>query len=298
MTVFNASDFYLITSIEKDVTMVDSVSNAGSAAATQALQSSVSDRSRTLGRLSTGLDVSSARDDAATFAIAQNLSAQTAGLSSVSQSLSRAASQIDVSLASAEQAQSGLNDLRTLALQASDASLSDASRSSLNDAFQSGLSQFSSTISSAEFGDVNVLDQNGGDISAIASADGASVVGVDNLDLSLGGPNIALSDNTSIASAGDAANALAAIDASLETVSSALSTLASTANSIESSQEFTVTLSNSLEEGIGNLVDADLGEIAAQLAADSVAVELGTLSLSIANQSEASVLGLFEDSAG
>lgn len=278
--------------------MVDSVSNAGSAAATQALQSSVSDRSRTLGRLSTGLDVSSARDDAATFAIAQNLSAQTAGLSSVSQSLSRAASQIDVSLASAEQAQSGLNDLRTLALQASDASLSDASRSSLNDAFQSGLSQFSSTISSAEFGDVNVLDQNGGDISAIASADGASVVGVDNLDLSLGGPNIALSDNTSIASAGDAANALAAIDASLETVSSALSTLASTANSIESSQEFTVTLSNSLEEGIGNLVDADLGEIAAQLAADSVAVELGTLSLSIANQSEASVLGLFEDSAG
>ena len=58
-------------------------------------------------------------------------------------------------------------------------------------------------------------------------------------------------------------------------------------------KEFVNQLSDTIEVGIGNLVDADLASESANLQALQVRQQLGLQALSIANQAPSTVLGLF-----
>ena len=65
------------------------------------------------------------------------------------------------------------------------------------------------------------------------------------------------------------------------------------AQRIVDQSEFTTRLDNILQEGVGNLIDADLGAEAAGLAAGRVKEELGARSLAIANAGPKALLSLF-----
>ena len=97
--------------------------NAGALQALRNLNSTNATLGITQNRINTGLEVASARDGAATFGIAQNLRADIAGLNSVSASLDRALSSIDVALAAGEAVSDLLIDLRELAVAAADTGL-------------------------------------------------------------------------------------------------------------------------------------------------------------------------------
>lgn len=274
--------------------MVDSVTtNAAALGATRDVQASTRSLNNTQNEISSGLAVSSAQDDAATFAIAQGLRADNAGLSAASNSLSNALSQVDVALAAGTSASNSLIDLRELAVQASDPSLDDASRASINDAFQAQLSQFSSTLDAAEFSGTNVLNGSGGSISAIINEDGSESVAVDSQNLTLGGPNVSLDASASLDDAASAQAIVGAIDESLNAVNSSLSTLGSAANAFENTLEAITAQSDQNTIGIGNLVDSNLAEASAQLEADEVRQQLGIVALNIANSQPESVLSLF-----
>ena len=94
-------------------------------------------------------------------------------------------------------------------------------------------------------------------------------------------------------SGGDADAAVTAIDAAIDTVNTQLSTLGSTSNRLEIQQGFTGQLSDSIEVGIGNLVDANLAKEAATLQSLQSKQQLGLQALSIANQAPGTVLSLF-----
>jgi len=87
--------------------------------------------------------------------------------------------------------------------------------------------------------------------------------------------------------------ATAVLDAAKTAIGTILTSIGTFSNRLDSQAEFTQTLSDTLEEGLGILVDANLAEVSAKLQSEQTKEQLGIQSLSIANAASQSILGLF-----
>ncbi len=83
------------------------------------------------------------------------------------------------------------------------------------------------------------------------------------------------------------------VDTALTEMTSASATLGSISARIEMQEKFIDKLTDSLDRGIGRLVDADMEEESARLSALQVQQQLGIQSLSIANSNSQNILSLF-----
>ena len=103
-----------------------------------------------------------------------------------------------------------------------------------------------------------------------------------------------LSINTlTFATAGEASTAVATIAGVISSMNASLASLGAKSKAIEQFRTFNSKLSDTLEKGIGELVDADLPRESANLQALQVKQQLGAQALSIANQSPQIILSLF-----
>lgn len=278
--------------------MVNSINtNAGSLLGVRNVQGANRSLNDTQNRLNTGRDVSSPRDNAALLSIAQGLIGDIGGLSVVKSSLNRAISTSDVALAGGEQVSGLLIDLKEKAVRAADPGLDDESRQILNEDFAALRDQINTVIEGAEFGGTNAIASGGNDISAIVNNDGSESIAIEAQDLSLGGANVTLGASQGISTQADAAAAVSAIEQSITNVSSSLAQIGSGANQLEATRAFTEKLQAVTQEGVSNLIDADLAEVSAQLAADQVRQTLSIQTLAISNSQPGSVLSLFGDAA-
>ncbi|MEM6682825.1 MAG: flagellin [Pseudomonadota bacterium] len=266
--------------------------NASAFIALQNLNSTNSQLGVVQNRINTGLAVSSAKDDGATFAIAQNLRSDLGGLNAVQSSLSRAQSTIDIGLSAAQSISDLLIDLKEKAVAASDAGLDAASRSALSADFTSLANQIGTIVSSAEFNGTNIIDGTG-QVSAILNDTGTETFSVAAQDLSSGSGGATSLTSTALTSATQAASLVVEIESAITSVNSTLSSLGAAARVLEAQQTFVTQLSDTIEAGIGNLVDADLAQESARLQALQVRQQLGLQALSIANQAPSAVLSLF-----
>ncbi len=107
------------------------------------------------------------------------------------------------------------------------------------------------------------------------------------------GSGASASFTTDATSDGLADAAVTAVESAITTVNDALSELGSTANRLAIQQQFTGRLSDGVEVGIGNLVDADMAKESAQLQSLQTKQQLGLQALGIANQAPQTVLSLF-----
>ena len=164
--------------------------NAGAFAALQNLNQTQSELRTTQTQINTGLRVSSAKDDAATFAIAQTLRGEVSGLQAVSSSLDRAQSTLDVAIAAGEAVSDLLIELKEKAVAAKDSGLDTASRNSLNDDFKQLRDQITSIVQNAEFNGTNAVENGGDAIVAITNDTGSNTITVAAQDLSLGNGNV------------------------------------------------------------------------------------------------------------
>ena len=267
--------------------------NAGAFLALQNLNKTSGGLSTTQGRINTGLKVASAKDDAATFAIAQKLRGDVAGLNAVKGSIDRASSTLDVAIAAGEAVSDLLIEMKEKAVAAKDSGLDTASRTSLSSDFKQLRDQITSIVGNAEFNGTNAVENGGSAIVAITNDDGSNSITVAAQDLSLTGTNVTVTAAQSIGTAALASAAVANIESSIGNVNTALSALGSGAKRLELQRGFVDKLSDSIEVGIGNLVDADLAKESANLQALQVKQQLGLQALSIANQAPSTVLGLF-----
>ena len=267
--------------------------NAGAFLALQNLNKTSSSLSTVQGRINTGQKVSSAKDDGATFAIAQKLRGDVAGLNAVKGSIDRASSTLDVAIAAGEAVSDLLIELKEKAVAAKDSGLDTASRNSLNSDFTQLRDQITSIVSNAEFNGNNNVKNGGSAIVAITSDDGSNTITVGAQDLSLTGTNVSITASTNISTSALASAAVGKIESSIANVNTALSSLGSGAKRLELQRTFVDKLSDSIEVGIGNLVDADLAKESANLQSLQVKQQLGLQALSIANQAPSTVLGLF-----
>ncbi len=244
-------------------------------------------------RISTGLKVTGAKDNSAVWAIAQNQRADLGALDAVKTSLDRATSLADVTLAAGEAISDLIIQMRQKAVAASDLSQTLESRTAYNDDFQSLVRSLQQFAAGASFDGVNLLDNSlTAPVAFLANADATQTISIDPQDLTSAG--LGLSTQNLLLPAA-ASTALAAIDAALVTVNSGLSALGAQAKQIETHNTFVSTLMDSLETGIGKLVDADLAKESARLQALQVQQQLGAQSLSIANQAPQIILSLFRN---
>lgn len=279
--------------------------NVGAMAALQSLNATNKDLSTTQSRINTGLNVASTKDDSASYTIAQNLRGDMGGLASVSSSLSRAKSVTDVAVSGAEQISDVVNQMKAKAYQAADDGVDQASRDAINKDFEALRDQIKTVIDSSEFNGTNLLKASGGTVTALQSlndTDGATAgytpdtLKVDNLELDLGKTGGTFEKLTTTSKIDTAASAKTMVDdlTTIQTnLNGKLSTLGAASRKIDAQATFTSKLSDVVESGIGNLVDADLAKESAKLQALQVKQQLGVQALSIANQAPQTITSLF-----
>ncbi|ESQ91792.1 flagellin [Asticcacaulis sp. AC460] len=267
--------------------------NTGAMVALQNLNSTSSQLAGTQTRISTGLKVASAKDDGAAYAIAQSQRASVASLDAVKDSLNRATSSIDVAMSAGESISDMLTQLKEKALAASDTSLDTTSRDALAADFESIRDQITKTITNAEFNGINLIDGSITSIGALANADGSSTLTVDTENLSLAGTIVTLATDATFATATSANTLLTTLDSSISNVSAALARMGTDSKAVSAHMTFIGKLQDSLEAGIGNLVDADMAKESAKLQALQTKQQLGVQALSIANQAPQTALSLF-----
>ena len=276
--------------------------NVGAMAALQSLTSTNKDLSTTQSRINTGLNVASTKDDSATYAIAQGLRGDLGGLKSVSSSLSRAKSVVDVATAGAEQISDVVNQMKAKAYQAADAGIDTNSRDAINKDFTALRDQITTIVNSSDFNGTNLLKASGGSVTALQSLkDGNSStttwdpdsLSVSNLGLDLGGSVITVGASGQVDTAANATAMIDTLTTTQSNLTTALGKLGSASRKIDAQQTFTSKLSDTIEAGIGNLVDADLAKESARLQAVQVKQQLGVQALSIANQAPQTITSLF-----
>ncbi|WP_420331808.1 flagellin [Oceanicaulis alexandrii] len=268
--------------------------NPGAMIALQNLNQTNKDLQQVQQRINTGLAISSAKDNGGVFAIAQSMRADVAGYSAVGTSLDLAQSTVDVALAAGEAISDLLIEMKEKALAGADTSLDTASRNALNEDFKALRDQIGTIVDNAEFNGTNLINgtQTGG-ISALANADGSNTLDIGQEVMSLGGTNVTVAATASFTTAAAASGLVATIETSLDNLNTALAKLGTGSKSLEVHKSFVGKLSDALEKGIGNLVDADLAKESARLQSLQVKQQLGTQALSIANSAPSSILGYF-----
>jgi flagellin len=277
--------------------------NVGAMAALQSLTETNKGLSQVQSRINTGLKVASTKDDSASYTIAQGLRGDMGGLKAVSSSLSRAKSVTDVAVAGAEQISDVVNQMKAKAYQAADAGIDTPTRDALNSDFVALRDQITTIVNSSDFNGTNLLKASGGTVSRCSRCrirtprrrpPGIRIRSALPTRVS----TLAVRSSRFRPAATSAARRIgqAMIDTLTTTqanLKTSLSTLGAASRKIDAQSTFTSKLSDSIEGGIGNLVDADLAKESAKLQALQVKQQLGVQALSIANQAPQTITSLF-----
>src|SRR6185312_11834238 len=268
--------------------------NEAALVALQNLNKTTSDLNDAQNKISTGLAIGGARDNAAVWAIAQGQRADIGSLGAVKMSLDRATSIADVASTAGSTISDLLVQMKEKVVAAMDPSLDTASRTALDSDFKSILRQITQVIQNANFDGANMLDGSVPQIKFIANADANGFITLSSQNLSLGGGIITVPSTASLSTITLATAVLAQVTTSISQTNQALGNLGSQSKEISNHATFVSQLTDQLNSGVGNLVDADLAKESARLQALQVQQQLGAQALSIANQAPQILLQLFK----
>jgi flagellin len=267
--------------------------NTGAMLALQYLNKTASDLQNTQTQIDSGLKVATAKDNGATFAIAQNMRGDVAGYRSVSDSLNRATSVIDVAMSAGQSISDLLIQMKAKAVAAADASLDTASRKALNADFVALRDQITTIVQNADFNGTNLVNGTVVSFGALASADATRKITVMGQAMNLSGAIVTLTSTATISTQTGASAMIATMNQSLQNVNTALAQMGSDESKISVQADFVSKLVDTLNGGIGNLVDANMATESALLQSLQVKQQLGVQALSIANSQPQIILSLF-----
>ena len=252
----------------------------------------------TQNRVSTGLKVAGALDDASNFSIAQGIRGELKAIGAVTQGLNNAKGIGKVAIAGATGVSNLLQSVRSKLTELSNEGITTAQREILADDFNQLLSQAANFIDNAVFNGVNLLDSSANssvDVNTLSNLDGGTLtLTAQDLRTTIGslagvGASLAGASGASAAQA-----AISGVYSSLQsTVNSALGSLGAEVRALELQTQFLEEISDATEEGLGNIVDADLARESARLTSFQVQQQLSVQTLGIANQRPQTLLGLF-----
>ncbi len=259
----------------------------------------VNDRlGETQNRISTGLKVNSAKDNASYFSISTTMDSESGMNQAINSGLTLAKNSVSTGRLGAE-------TMVDLAQQFVDRLAFAQTEGVDQDAIQKELSslaaQMKTSIAQSSFNGENLLTAAGSGpkeiVSGVSRSGGSlstTVIKYDatNLEAVQASFEAFSIDNTT--SSADLQTALQTAEGFLSTVTGAATDLGIAEKSIETQQNFLSELTNRLDSGVGSMIDADMEEEAARLQSLQVQQQLATQSLSIANQAPQNILSLFK----
>lgn len=288
--------------------------NTASMIALQTLNQTQSALMSTENHISTGLKVSTAADNASTWAVATNMRTDVSNLQQTSNNLGSAQNLVNAALAGATTISSLITSIQ--AKVTAEASGTQNTKDVQND-ITALVNQIQNVVSGSSYSGVNMLggasansatmtfatsvvsDTSGNaqvssiTVAAFANATGAiSTAGNLNVTNSGGLSGLTAFETTAVTS-NTLQTQLQTIDALASDVNAVAASLGSAVQNIQGQQTFVNNLVNTLQTGVGNLVDADMTEESARLSALQTQQQLGTQALSIANQAPQMILKLF-----
>lgn len=273
--------------------------NNSAMVALQTLKNINSNLSDTQNQISTGKDVSSAKDNASVWAISKVMESDVSGLDAVSDSLAVGMSAIGVASAGAELIVETIKEMQALAVSAQSES---ANFAQIDLEMAAKKEQLDSIVAGSQFNGVNLLntdtDGNGAVgldvVSSInrvgAGAATATTITVGTADLEASVTDITL---TGTADTTDAAATYGELTTMLTAAITGAAALGTSAKRLDDQSNFVSKLSDALTSGIGSLVDTDMEAASAKLQALQTQQQLGVQALSIANQAPQTILSLF-----
>ncbi|KFB09185.1 flagellin [Nitratireductor basaltis] len=299
--------------------------NASAMTALQTLNTISKNMATTQSRISTGLRVAEASDNAAYWSIATTMKSDNKANSVVQDAMGLGAGKIDTAYTAMNDAIGVVDQIKEKVLLAKSASTEDrakiqseisALQSHLTDSVASAsyagqnLLQTDSTAAATDlsvissynrdstgavttgtidvaYDDVRLIDTNAADAGILDGAGTASAVSVLTLNVST------LAGVTGATEDAQFNNLLTDIETALGDMATGAASLGAAKSRIDLQKEFVSKLSDAIDRGVGTLVDADMNEESARLSALQVQQQLGTQALSIANSNSQNILSLF-----
>ena len=216
-------------------------------------------------RLSTGLRIATASDDAAGLAISERLRAQVRSLDQARRNANDGISMVQTAEGALNESGDLLVRLRELAVQASNGTVSTADRDTLQQEFADLVDEIDRIAQSTEFNDIKLLDGSQADVSFQVGI--GTTAGIDSLTIGLDSARAADLgiDALDIGSSGDPLAAIDALDGAIDDVSSLRGRMGATQNRLQSTIQTLAVTGENLTAAESRIRDVDVAYESAQL---------------------------------
>ncbi len=249
---------------------------------------------RNFQRLSTGLRISSAADDAAGLAISERLRAQVRSLTQASRNANDGISLVQVGEGALNEVSNILVRLRELAIQSANGSSSTADKNTIKEEFDSLVNEINRIAQSTEFNGIKLLD--GSSTSVMFQVGINTTANIDQLNISLTpalSTTLGLS-SLDVGSGGSTSTAIQAIDGAINTVSQLRGTFGSLQNRLQSTIANLGVAAESLSAAESRIRDVDVAFETAELTRNNILQQASISILSQANAQPQAALQLLQ----
>jgi flagellin len=267
--------------------------NAMSLNAQRNLETTKSSMATAVQRLSSGLRVNSAKDDAAGLAIATRMDATARGLNVAVRNAQDAISLSQTAEGAIGQVTDALQRMRELAVQSANGTNNSGDRLNLDAEFQQLASEVSRVIGNTAFNGTSLLN---GSTPTFSFQIGSGTAAQDTISVSsanLSSISTSMSSlSVSGASATSATAAISSIDTMLDTLTTERAKIGATQNRFESVISSLQVAAENTKASRGRIMDADYAAETANLTRVQILQQAGTAMLAQANQAPQNVLSL------
>ena len=306
--------------------MASIMTNVSAMTALQSLNATNKQLEETQNRISTGYRVADASDNAAYWSIATTMRSDNKANSVVQDALGLGAGKVDTAYTAMNSAIDVIDDIKSKILLAKTSSGED--RAKIQSEIASLQAQLTDNIGGASYAGANLLqtdststdttlhiissynrDSTGAVVTGSIDIDYANIRLIDSNAADAGildsagttsgrsALNLDVSDLTGVTGTTDDEkfdNLLTDIEKVLGSMTAAASELGAAKSRVDMQKDFVSKLMDSIDRGVGQLVDADMNQESTKLQALQVQQQLGIQSLSIANSTSQSILSLFK----
>lgn len=266
--------------------------NVQSLNAQRNLAQSTGSLSTSMQRLSSGLRVNTAKDDAAGLAIAERMNAQVKGMNVAIRNANDGISLAQTAEGALGKVGDALQRMRELAVQSANGSNSDADRANLDEEYQELAAEVTRVLDGTKFNGTNLLNTSAG----LTFQVGADNVGTDQITINT--TNLTAGSGITAVVAGGVgtrANALTAmdnLDTAIDEITTARATFGAKQNRFDSVIANLQVSSENLAASRGRIMDANFAVETANLSRAQILQQAGTAMVAQANQLPQGVLSL------
>jgi flagellin len=265
--------------------------NVASLTAQRSLAKSSGELATALQRLSSGLRINSAKDDAAGLAISERLTTQVRGYNQAIRNAGDGISLAQTAEGGMEAITNSMQRMRELAVQAANYSNTTADRTAINSEFAQLKAEIDRVSQQTKFNTRGLLDGSFTSATFQVGANSGETISVDSIT-NMGATALGLTAAIDVTTAANATTAIGAIDTALTTVTSARANLGASINRFEQTvSNLRVTVEN-LSAARSRIQDADFAAETAALTRVQILQQSGMAVLSQANAIPQGVLSL------